>query len=163
MTGTESLSLIRFRLAFLRCFAVKLRTIFKTRNVFPSFIKDRLSYQSKNSVIYQFKCRCDSVYIGRTGLRLETRVSQHVPSHQRNPEHRNRVSQSVQESAIGQHLMDNQDCASAYKDTWFSVLHSVQTEFHLRVLEAVYLKLHRPNLCRQKDHFTRSLKILKGL
>lgn len=75
-------------------FAVKLRTIFKTRNVCPSFMKDRLFYLSKNSVIYQFKCRCDLVYIGRTGLRLETRISQHVPSHIRNPEHRNRVSQS---------------------------------------------------------------------
>lgn len=52
----------------------KLRVSFRTCPIFPSFVKDRLSYRSKRSVIYKFKCQCSVAYFGRTCLRLETRL-----------------------------------------------------------------------------------------
>lgn len=115
--------------------------------------------------MYKFKCRCDAVYIGRTNLRLETRVAQHVPAFVRvgSSSQPIRTTQSVHESSIGQHLLDNNACAAEYEDTWFSVLQSARSIHHLRVSEAVHIKCQQPSLCRQKEHFLRSVRLLEGL
>lgn len=75
-----------------------------------------------------------------------------------------RTNQSVHESAIGQHLLNNHACASEYEDMWFSVLQSARSTHHLRVSEAVYIKCQQPSLCRQEEQFfLRSLHLLEGL
>ena len=55
------------------------------------------------------------------------------------------------DSAIGNHLLHNQKCASHYKDNQFFILSKTRSDFHLSVLEPIFITLRKPNLCRQKE------------
>ena len=64
------------------------------------------------------------------------------------------------DSAIGQHLLDNDRCALNYDDKRFSILAAARSSFHLNLLEATYIKTRRPVLCRQKE-FVYTLKLFR--
>ena len=64
------------------------------------------------------------------------------------------------DSAIGQHLLDNDRCALNYDDERFSILAAARSSFHLNLLEATYIKTRRPVLCRQKE-FVYTLKLFR--
>ena len=64
------------------------------------------------------------------------------------------------ESAIGQHLITNPECAKSYTDDNFRIIGQARSSFHLGVLESVYLKTQNLVLSRQKD-FIFSLGIFK--
>ena len=53
-------------------------------------------------------------------------------------------------SAIKLHLMQNPECATHYSNDQFSILAKARSMFHLLVLEATYIKINKPILCRQK-------------
>ena len=53
------------------------------------------------------------------------------------------------DSAIGNHLLHNQ--SSHYKDNQFFILSKTRFDFHLSVLESIFITLRKPNLCRQKE------------
>ena len=42
-------------------------------------------------------------------------------------------------------------CASHYKDNQFFILFKARSDFHLSVLESIFITLRKPNLCRQKE------------
>ena len=123
-----------------------------------------------SNVIYQFLCHCYSRYVGRTSQRLEERIKQHVPRSIANPlasVQRQSLSRSCKtntrlqqfhESAIGQHLLDNAQCALHYSNKKFSILSRGRSSFHLAALEATFIKSLNPLLCKQKE-FVYSLKI----
>ena len=54
------------------------------------------------------------------------------------------------ESAIGQYLLTNPECARTYTDDNFRVIGQGRSSFHLSVLESVYIKTQNPVLCKQK-------------
>ena len=62
------------------------------------------------------------------------------------------------ESAIGQYLITNPECAKTYTDNNFRTIGQVRSSFPLDVLESVYIKTQNPVLCRQKE-FVFSLKL----
>ena len=62
------------------------------------------------------------------------------------------------DSAIGLRLLQNDECAKFYIDQQFSILAKVQTPFHLAALEATYITIHQPVLCRRKE-FVYALQI----
>ena len=70
--------------AITSCFyAVKPRVVYNTRVMLPSakkMVAYVRSYQSKICVIYEFSCRCEARYVGRTTQRLADRIKQHVPT-----------------------------------------------------------------------------------
>ena len=66
--------------------------------------------------------------------------------------------QQFYESAIGQHLLDNAQCALHYSNEKFSILARGRSSFHLSALEATFIKSLNPLLCKQKE-FVYSLKI----
>ena len=80
----------------------------------------------QSMVVYQYVCRCDCRYVGRTSLRLQDRINQHVPKSIRNKENPIKVlpkrnykittplNQQDCHSAIGLHLIQHPDCASPY-------------------------------------------------
>ena len=118
-----------------RCFfSVESRVTFTTRQLLPATNKDVLSSHHHSNVIYQFVCHCDSRYVGRTSQRLEERIKQDVPRSIANPpasHNRQSLSRSCKanirpqqfhEFAIGQHLLDNAQCALQYSDDKFSIL-----------------------------------------
>ena len=154
-----------------RCFfSVEPRVIFNTRQLLPAIKKDVLPSHHHSNVIYQFLCHCDSRYVGRTSQRLEERIKQHVPKSITNPRtlaNRQSLSHSCKnnirpqqfhESAIGQHLLDNDQCALHYSNEKFSILARGRSSFHLSALEATFIKSLNPLLCKQKE-FVYSLKI----
>ena len=65
------------------------------------------------------------------------------------------------ESAIGQHLITNPECAKTYTDDNFRIIGQARSSFHLGVLESVYIKTQNPVLCRQTE-FVFSLKLFYG-
>ena len=126
--------------------------------------------EKKSSVIYGYKCHCDSRYVGKTAQRLQDRIKQHVQKwlRQRTAFQRvqpNRACKRKQptpecDSAIGQHLLENDQCAANHNDDQFSILDTTRCPFHLSLLEASYIKVRRPNLCKQKE-FVYTLKLFK--
>ena len=56
------------------------------------------------------------------------------------------------------HLLNNKKCAAHYDDNQFSILAKGRTLFHLSTLEATFIKMLKPELCRQKE-FVYTLKL----
>ena len=154
-----------------RCFfSVEPRVIFNTRQLLPAIKKDVLPSHHHSNVIYQFVCHYDSRYVGRMSQRLEERIKQHVPRSIANPSaspNRQSLSRSYKantrpqkfhESSIGQHVLDNVQCALHYSNEKFSILARDRSSFHLSALEATFIKSLYPLLCKKKE-FVYSLKI----
>ena len=123
-TGKAALTLERnLRIAVENCYeSVALRTVFVSRQMLPASRKDVLPAIQKSSVIYEYKCHCDSRYVGKTAQRLQDRIKKHVPKWLRQHTASQRVQpnrackrkQPTPESdlAIGQHLIENNQCAA---------------------------------------------------
>jgi len=124
-----------------RCFfSVEPRALFTTRQLLPAAKKDVLPSHHQSNVICQFVCHCNSRYVGRTSQHLKERIKQHIPKSITN--HTNpRIRQSlprpgkatsppqVHQSAIGQHLLDNAQCAIHQRCTRSGCQHSYPAEF----------------------------------
>ena len=137
----------------------------------PAARKDVLPTTQKSVVIYEYKCHCDSRYVGRTSQRLQDRIKQHVPQWLRQQLTRPRRSQPHRsckrndatpdcDSAIGQHPLGNDQCALKYDNKRFLILAAARRSFHLNFLEAAYIKTRRQVLCRQKE-FVYVLKLFR--
>ena len=115
----------------------------------------------KSSVIYEFTCLCDSGYVGRTTQRLENRIKQHFPSSIRNKSRpqreqpprscKSKITTKTCDSANGQHLLENPDCAQIYNGNMFRTIGKARSSFHLAVLESIYTSTKKPLLCKQKE------------
>ena len=154
-----------------RCFfSVEPRVIFNTQQLLPAIKKDVLPSHHYSNVIYQFLCHCNSQCVGHTSQQLEERIKQHIPRSITNPcasaNHQslscscknNTRPQQFHKSAIGQHLLDNTQCALYYSNKKFFILARGHSSFHLSALEATFIKSLNPLLCKQKE-FVYSLKI----
>ena len=58
--------------------SVSTRLVMTSKRMLPVPRKDVLPTTQKSSVIYEYKCHCDSWYVGRTSQRLQDRIKQHV-------------------------------------------------------------------------------------
>ena len=66
--------------AITSCFyAVKPLVVYNTRVMLPSAKKDSVPSTQKSCVVYEFLCRCEARYVGRTTQRLADRIK-HVPT-----------------------------------------------------------------------------------
>ena len=54
-------------------------------------------------------------------------------------------------SAIGQHLINNSECAKNYDDSRFSILAFARNFSQLKTLEAIFITSRKPILCKQKN------------
>ena len=86
-----------------------------------------------------------------TCQRLEERVRQHIPRFLLSGRLTSGHSQAM-DSAIGEHLLTINSCRTSYEDDCFSVLHRARDKSHLKVLEAIYISMNRPSLCRQSNN-----------
>ena len=112
-------------------------------------------------MVYEFVCRCEAPYVEHTTQRLAERIKQHVPTSIRKKnntvrEHpprtcKNSNSKMKCDSAIGQHLIKNPECAKTYTDDNFWIIGQARSSFHLSVLESVYIKTQNPVFCKQKE------------
>ena len=58
--------------------AVESRVLISTRKIFLSIHKDDVPSIQQSMVVYKYISHCDCRYVGRTSLRLEERINQHV-------------------------------------------------------------------------------------
>lgn len=158
------------------CFyAVQPRVVLCTKTAFPAFKKDVLPTLQNSLIIYEFRCRCDADYVGRTFQRLGVRVAQHVPGYLRKifissgplrntsgPLRNTSGRPPILESSIGVHLYENKTCGQAYSDECFRILHKARNKQHLNILEAVSVLMCKPALCRQKE-LSHKLELFKEL
>ena len=56
------------------------------------------------------------------------------------------------DSAIGQYLLNNPDCAQDNHAERFQIVARAPTEAHLRVLEATFIHTRAPVLCKLKEY-----------
>ena len=150
-SATES-SANKIASSLYRCFhAVNLRPIFTSRSAFNSTNKDKLLIFKQSNLIYKFVYRCNSIYIGMTCQRLEVRVRQHIPRSLLSGRLTFGHSQAM-DSAIGEHLLTINNCRTRYEDDCFPILHRARNKSHLKFLEAIYISMNRPSLCRQLNN-----------
>ena len=151
--------------------SVSTRFVFTSQCMLPVARKDVLPITKKNFDVYEYKCHCDSRYVGLTSQRLQDRIKQHIPQWlrqqltlpRRSQLHRSRKQNDTKpecDSAIGQHLLENDQCALNYYNKRFSILSMARISFHLNLLEAAYIKTQRPVLCRQKE-FVYTFKLFR--
>ena len=118
--------------------------------------------------------------------RLQERIKQHVPKairqkttlSQEQGTHRSQPTRTQpnrkckaksktqfepeSDSAIGQHFLESNQCARNYSDSQSKILTTACSQFHLSLLEAVYISRKKTDLCRQKQFvFTLQLFWLK--
>ena len=133
------------------CVSVSTRLVFTSKRMLPVDRKDVLPAIQKSFIIYEYKYHCDSRYVGRTSQRLQNHIKPHVPQWLRQQLTRPRRSQPHRsckrndtkpacDSAIGQHLLNNEQCALNYDKKRFSILAVARSSFHLNLLEAAYIK-----------------------
>ena len=138
------------------------RLVFTSTRLLPVALKNILPTTQKSSVIYEYKCHCDSRYVGPTSQQLQDRIKQHVPQwlrQQLSRTHRSQAHRSCKRNDtkpdcdfdIGQHLLEDKQWALNYDRKWFPILATARSSFHLNLLEAAYIKTQRPVSCRQKE------------
>ena len=122
-------------------YAVKPRVVYNTRVMLPYAKKDCIPTTQKSSVVYEFSCRCEARCVGRTTQRLSGRIKQHVPTSIRKTSYaarkqplrickNNNKSKINYESAIGQHLIANPECAKTYTDYNFRIIGQASSSSH---------------------------------
>ena len=163
--GKNSLKFERkIKLPINNCFgAVQPRVVFSTRRILPAIRKDVLpTFQQSNVVLYMNTCA--TAIVGTWVKRLNvcrTESASMLPKSIRNrtsqerkqPERPGKLANSIPHcnSAIENHLLHNQKCASHYKDNQFFILSKARFDFHLSVLKSIFITLRKPNLSRQKE------------
>ena len=154
----------QIRKAIDRCHStVDFRAIFEPHRMLPKVQKDVVPAINLSNIVYEFTFECDAHYVGRTSQRLVDRMRQHIPLAIRKgtdrcndrcqPKRKCKANQPKPESdfAIGTHLLNSVECGNSYNKDCFRILSRAGSAFHLKVLEAVFIKLRNPSLCRQKE------------
>ena len=142
--------------------AVEPGIIFVTRKILPAIYKDVLFSLQQRVVVYQYVCLRDCRYVSHTSQRLQDRINQHISrcirSYKRptknlpNRECKITSITSVYcDSAIEQHLLENEECNKHYNDAQFFILFAARSSFHLSVLEATTINSLESIFCRQKE------------
>ena len=114
-----------------------------TQHIVLIFLKKKLSSIERKSTTSTNKKQCD----------LSKSIRNRISQEHKQPERPGKLTNSILhcDSVIGNHLLHNQKCASHYKDNQFFILSKTQSDFHLSVLESIFITLLKPNLCRQKE------------
>ena len=92
----------------------------------------------RSIVIYEYACHCDSWLVDHTTQRLQKCIKQHVLKAKR------------QRTTATQELECNR-CTRNYSDSWFKILTTVRSQFHLSLLEAIYISREKKRICGGKN------------
>ena len=130
---------------------VEPRLIFTTTKAFSGRHKDVLPTTAQSSVIYEFTCRCERTYVGKTSQCLAERIKQHLPPKILAKTQKELVKKKS-DSAITRHIKEQHECLSPDLLKQFKVLSKARNQAHLDVLEAIFIRTKSPALCQQKEH-----------
>ena len=105
---------------------------------------------------YEYRCRYEWAYIGKTTQCLSERAKQHIPNELLETPPVLRSAKT--NSAISKHLKESPECISEDLRKNFLVLAQARSQAHLDVLEVSFIQAKLPVLCSQKD-FVRFLSL----
>ena len=99
--------------------------------------------------------------MGKTSQRFGERIKQHVPKHlvnaptskkrcSRPPKVRKKPAEGYQ-SAIACYLAANEDCHKSFQEYDLSILCRWRSKHHQDVLEAMFIHVLRPKICKQNS------------
>ena len=131
---------------------------FPTSKAFSGRGKDVLPTISLSGVGYEFRCRCNRTYVGKTSQILGERIRQPNPKRLFVNVCGKPAVRVSSDSTITKHLIANADCVKENIRRNFSILARARHSQHLDVLEAIYIKSRSPELCQQKN-LVRTLKL----
>ena len=109
-------------------------TSFKIKNYFS--LKDKTPLALRANVVYKYNCACDEhiTYIGKTTRHLAIRANEHLKGN----------------SAISDHLGNCH--APSFDISRFNVLACGNSDFEIKIKEALLIQLERPSLNCQLSH-----------
>ena len=114
---------------------------FKLKNMLDT--KDPLPL--KSFVVYKFICaRCNACYVGYTTRHLTTRIHEHLNDKQ---------------SHIHKHLRSNNAYFEICDASCFTVVDSANTEYELKIREAIQIQWLRPTINKQIKSYKLSLNL----
>ena len=118
--------------------SLKLKNMFSTKDFTPNGLR--------SNIVYKFVCtECHSVYISETSRHLSVRMREHLGKYQT--------------SHVCQHLQGSESCFRQCSPASFTVLDTARNKQELRIKEAHYINLLRPNLNKQLKHYALTLNI----
>ena len=139
-------------------FAAKPRIIFTSTPLLIPGGKDPIPKLKQSMVVYQFDCFCKASYIGMTSRQLIKRVKEHIPKsiesycNSKGKETKStQVANASKRSSIAEHLVKHPTCANNYNRDRFKIINRCKNVFDLIKLEAIYILLRKPILCKHKD------------
>ena len=137
--------------------AAKPRLCFTSSSVLSPIGKDLISNKHKSCVVYTFECCCSNSYIGQTSRYLETRIKEYIPKcvsdHISNQPKTVSIatSNAFIRSSMSEHLIKNLICGKSYNEMKFRILRSYNNIYDLIKIEAIYIHLNKPKLCKQRE------------
>ena len=88
-------------------------------------------------MVYKFQCAaCNDCYVGFTTRHISTRINEHLSKDKA--------------SHIYKHLENNQVCRDQSSANDFTVIDHANTEYQLRIKEAIHIQWLNPKLNKQK-------------
>ena len=99
----------------------------------------------KSFVVYRFVCPgCNARYIGETTRHLTTRIAEHLSS---------------QSSHIKKHLDQSPTCKSMCNESCFEIIDESNSQFSLKLKEAMHIEWEKPNLNIQQKNVQLSINV----
>ena len=106
--------------------------------------KDKLSL--KSHVVYKYQCAaCNDCYVGYTTRHYTTRINEHLSTDKA--------------SHIYKHIHSNQACLAKANPSNFSIIDHDNTEYALRIKEAIHIQWLNPKINKQKRSFKLTLTL----
>ena len=127
------------------CKKVNVRIAFQSSKLSKMFsTKDKLML--KSNIVYHFQCAgCNSVYVGYTTRHYQTRIHEHlftdVASH------------------VYKHINDKAECRATCDESCFKIIDSGNSEYELRIKEAMHIQWIQPSINKQKKSFIMTLVV----
>ena len=116
----------------------KIGSYFSTKSKVPSAVR--------SFVVYEFTCfGCGAKYIGETTRHLAVRIKEHL--------------KTKKESNVFQHLNQNIKCKDKCSEKCFKVIDRGNSEFILKLKEAIHIKWQKPSLNKQNVSINLSLTV----
>ena len=102
-------------------------------------MKDAIPSDQRSFVVYLFSCPgCKASYIGETIRNLMTRIDEHL--------------HDGKGSIIFEHLSENPKCRDLCNASSFKIIDSANSEFQLKIKEAIHITLKKTTLNKQIKH-----------
>ena len=98
----------------------------------------------KSHIVYKFECvECNSTYVGFTTRYYQTRVKEHL--------------ETDKSSHIYKHLHKNEKCKQMCSENCFEILDRANSEYELRIKEAIYIRWQAPDINKQTKSYKLTL------